>query len=96
LIHIVESPNIQKILNGESIGTEGDWSMEELWRLPVIALYAKIAYKYEGFVDVLNGTFIEEISELLLSATTTSAKGKTIFEVDNAMEILDENIEKKS
>jgi hypothetical protein len=27
LIHIVESPNIQKILNGESIGTEGDWSI---------------------------------------------------------------------
>jgi hypothetical protein len=43
---------------------------------------------------VLNGTFIEEISELLLSATTTGAKGKTIFEVDNAMEILTENIEK--
>jgi hypothetical protein len=57
-------------------------------------MYAKLAYKYEGFVDVLNGTFIEEISELLLSATTTGAKGKTIFEVDNAMEILAENIEK--
>ena len=68
--------------------------MEELWRLPGIAMYAKLAYKYEGFVDVLNGTFIEEISELLLSATTTGAKGKTIFEVDNAMEILAENIEK--
>ena len=94
LIHIVESPNIQKILNGESIGTEDTWSMEELWRLPGIAMYAKLAYKYEGFVDVLNGTFIEEISELLLSATTTGAKGKTIFEVDNAMEILAENIEK--
>jgi hypothetical protein len=88
LIHIVESPNIQKILNGESIGTEGDWSMEELWRLPGIAMYVKLAYKYEGFVDVLNGTFIEEISELLLSATISSAKGKTIFEVDNDMEIL--------
>jgi hypothetical protein len=45
-------------------------------------------------VDVLNGTFIEEISELLFSATTTGAKGKTIFEVDNTMEILAENIEK--
>jgi hypothetical protein len=75
LIHIVESPNIQKILNGESTGTEGDWSMEELWRLPVITMYAKLAYKYEGFVDVLNGTFMEEISGVLLSATTSSAKG---------------------
>jgi hypothetical protein len=45
-------------------------------------------------VDVLNGTFIEEVSELLFSATTTSTKGKTIFEVDNAMEILAENIQK--
>jgi hypothetical protein len=67
LIHIVESPNIQKSLNGESIGIEDDWSMEELWRLPGISMYAKLDYKYEGFVDVLNGMFIEEISELLLS-----------------------------
>jgi hypothetical protein len=94
LIHIVESPNIQKILNGKSIGTEDNWSMEELWRLSDTAMYAKVVYKYEGFVDVLNDTFIEEISELLLSATTTSATGKSVFEVDNAMEILAENIEK--
>ena len=35
-----------------------------------------------------------DLSNFLLSATTTSAKGQTIFEVDNAMEILAENIEK--
>jgi hypothetical protein len=51
--------------------------MQELWRLSGIAMYVKFAYKYEGFVDSLNDTFIEEISELLLSATTNEWKRST-------------------
>ena len=38
--------------------------------------------KFEGFVDMTNGTFIDEISELLQSSHASNAKGKSIFEVD--------------
>ena len=32
-------------------------------------MFAKLTYKFEGFVDVLNGTFIEGITDLLESGT---------------------------
>jgi hypothetical protein len=93
LLHIVEGPMTQKILNGEATGFEHRWTVDELWRLPGIAMFAKLACKFEGFVDVLNGTFIEEIADLLQSATAPGGKGKTIFEVD-AIEELAENIQR--
>ncbi len=85
----------QKILNGKATEVEGLWTVEELWRLPGIAMSAKLAYKFEGFVDVLNGTFIEEIADLLESATAPDGKEKSIFEVDHTIEELAKNIEKK-
>ena len=94
LLHIVEGPMTQKILNGEATGFENLWTVEELWRLPGITMFAKLDYKFEGFVDVLNGTFIEEIADLLESATAPGGKGKSIFEVDHAIEELAENIQK--
>ena len=57
-------------------------------------MFAKLVYKFEGFVDVLNGTFIEEIVDLLESATAPGVKGKSIFEVDHVIEELAENIQK--
>jgi hypothetical protein len=74
LIHIVEGPMTQKILNDEAAVFEDLWTVEELWRLSGIPMFAKLAYKFEGFVDVLNGTFIEEITDLLESATAPGAK----------------------
>ena len=53
---------------------------------------AKLAYKFEGMTDVLNGTFVEEMSDLLGSAT--SGKGLTIYEVDTNFEMMVEMIVK--
>jgi hypothetical protein len=50
--------------------------------------------KFEGFVDMINGTFIDEISELLQSSNASNAKGKSIFAVDHTRETLAGNIEK--
>jgi len=64
----------QKILKGEVTDFEDLGTVEELWRLSGIAMFAKLAYKVEGFVDVLNGTFIDEITDLLRSATAWRVK----------------------
>ena len=53
---------------------------------------AKLAYKFEGMTDVLNGTFVEEMSDLLGSAT--SGEGLTIYEVDTNFEMMVEMIVK--
>ena len=107
-----------KILIDEVTSFEDLWTVSELWRLPGISMFAKIAYKFEGFVDFFNGTFIEEITDLLESTlprltfwnqhypgwrrdywpfginTTPGDKGKSIFEVDHTIELLDANIQK--
>ena len=57
-------------------------------------MFSKLTYKFEGFVDVLNGTFIKEIADLLESATAPGDKGKSNFEVDHTIEELSENIQK--
>ncbi len=74
LLHIVVGPMTQKILKGEVTDFEDLGTVEELWRLSGIAMFAKLACKVEGVVDVLNGTFIEEITDLLRSATARRAK----------------------
>jgi hypothetical protein len=51
LLDIVDGSKTQKILNGEATGFETLWTVEELWRLPSIVIFANLA-------DVLNGTFV--------------------------------------
>ena len=48
-------------------------------------MFVKLAYQFEGFGYVINGTFNDEISELLQFATVSNEKGKTISEVDHVM-----------
>ncbi len=66
--------------------------METLKTLPGILMYSKLAYKFEVMTDVLNGTFVEEMSDLLGSAT--SGKGLTMYEVDTNFEMMVEMIVK--
>jgi hypothetical protein len=64
LAHILDDPAVKNILNGEPRDEENNWTlstlMETLKTLPVILMYAKLAYKFEVMTDVLNGTFVEE------------------------------------
>ena len=42
-------------------------------------MYVKLMYKFEDMTDVLNGMFVEEMTDLL--GSSTSGKGITIYEV---------------
>jgi hypothetical protein len=96
LAHILDGPSIKNILNGEPRDKENDWTlsklMETLTTLPGILMYAKLAYKFEGMTDVLNGTFVEEMTDLL--GSPTSGKGLAIYEVDTNFEMMAEMIVK--
>ena len=48
-------------------------------------MFVKLVHKFEGFGYVINGTFIDKISELLQFDTLSNEKGKIISEVDHAM-----------
>jgi hypothetical protein len=64
---ILKTPEVSKILQGEKLTTES-WAAH-LWQIPVVHVYGRLAYKFEGMTDMINGAFMEDLSELLNSAT---------------------------
>jgi hypothetical protein len=49
-------------------------------------MYGRLAYKFEGMIDVFNGAFMEDLSELLNSATGDQRHRKTFYEIDTEFE----------
>jgi hypothetical protein len=49
-------------------------------------MYGRPAYKFEGMTDMINGTFIKDLSELLNSATGDQRRRKTFYEIDTEFE----------
>jgi hypothetical protein len=43
-------------------------------------------YKFEGMTDMINGAFMEDLSELLNSATGDQRRRKTSYEIDTEFE----------
>ena len=49
-------------------------------------MYGRLAYKFEGMTDMINGAFMEDLSELLNSATGDQRRRKTFYEIDTEFE----------
>jgi hypothetical protein len=49
-------------------------------------MYGRLAYKFEGMADMINGAFMEDLSELLNSATGDQRRRKTFYEIDTEFE----------
>ena len=48
--------------------TESEWAGNP-WLIPAVLMYGRLAYKFEGMTDMINGAFMEDLSELLNAAT---------------------------
>ena len=44
-------------------------SSAQPWQIPAVLMYGRLAYMFEGMTDMINGAFMEDLSELLNSAT---------------------------
>jgi hypothetical protein len=65
---ILKTPEVTKILQGEKLTTESLWAAQP-WQIPAVHMYGRLAFKFEGMTDMINGAFMEDLSELLNSAT---------------------------
>jgi len=54
--------------------------------MPAVHMYGRLAYKFEGMTDMINGAFMEDLSELLHSATGDQRRRKTFYEIDTEFE----------
>jgi hypothetical protein len=81
LRNILKTPEVTKILAGEKLGDESEW-VTKPWLIPALQMWAKLAYKFEGMTEMINGCFMDDLSELLNSATGDQRKRKTFYEID--------------
>ena len=72
---ILKTPEVTKILQGEKLPTESEWAVHP-WLMPAIHMYGRLAYKFEGMTDMINGAFMEDLSELLNAATGDQRRRK--------------------
>ena len=49
-------------------------------------MYRRLAYKFEGMTDMINGAFMEDLSELLNAATGDQRRRKSFYEIDTEFE----------
>jgi hypothetical protein len=82
---ILKTPEVTKILQGEKLTTESLWAPEP-WQIPAVHMYGRLAYKFQGMTDMINGAFMEDLSELLNSATGDQRRRKTFYEIDTEFE----------
>ncbi len=77
---LLDVPMVKKDLQDTSLGDEDDWG-DQTWLIPAISILTRLCFRMEGMSELVNGTFIEDMSKLLSSC----AKGKnrkTFFEID--------------
>jgi len=72
---ILKTPEVTKILQGEKLPTESEWAVHP-WLMPAVHMYGRLAYKFEGMTDMINGAFMEDLSELLNAATGDQRRRK--------------------
>jgi hypothetical protein len=81
---LLDGPLVKKVLQGTSIGDEDEWGAH-VWLIPAVAILTRLCFRMEGMTELVNGTFIEDLSTLL-SSCTDGKNRKTFFEIDKEFE----------
>jgi hypothetical protein len=90
---ILKTPEVTKILQGEKMPTESEWAGNP-WLIPAVLMYGRRAYKFEGMTDMINGAFMEDLSELLNSATGDQRRRLSFYEIDTEFEKMTASLQK--
>ena len=88
---ILKTPEVLKILAGDALGGEQKWATEP-WLMPAMQLWAKLTYRFEGMTDMINGSFMEDLGEILNAVT--GPQRKTLYEADQEFEKMTETLVK--
>jgi hypothetical protein len=80
LYHIVDTAEIRKMLSGENNADEHEWksSLWKMLKIPVIQVWSKLLFQFEGFTDMINDKFVNDLTSLLHDVTT-SGKTQTLY-----------------
>ena len=62
----------------------------EPWLMPAMQLWAKLTYRFEGMTDMINGTFMEDLGDMLNAVT--GPQRKTLYQADQEFEKMCETL----
>jgi hypothetical protein len=80
---ILQTPMVAMTIAGEDIGGEEMWH-ERPWMMPSMQLWGKLSYRFEDMTDMINGTFMHDLVDLLSSVT--GQQRKTLYKIDQEFE----------
>jgi hypothetical protein len=81
----LQNSEVSKILRGAVDDADDVW-LAETWRIPTVQIWGKICHKYEGMTDMLTGTMMEELANIITCATGDALQRGTIYEADQDFE----------
>lgn len=81
---LLDGPLVKKVLQGTPLEDEGQWQ-DEVWLIPAVSILTRLCFRMEGMTELVNGTFIEDLSTLL-SSCAEGKNRKTFFEIDKEFE----------
>jgi hypothetical protein len=85
-LHIILQNNeVSKILRG-AVDDADDELIAQPWRIPAVQIWSKICHKYEGMTDMLTGTMMEELDNIITCVTGDARQRRTIHEADQDFE----------
>jgi hypothetical protein len=82
---ILQNNEVSKILRGAVDDADDEW-IAQPWRIPAVQIWGKICHKYEGMTDMLTGTMMEELANIITCVTGDARQRRTIYEADQDFE----------
>jgi len=82
---ILQNNEVSKILRGAVDDADDGW-IAQPWRIPAVQIWGKICHKYEGMTDMLTGTMMEELANIITCVTGDARQRRTIYEADQDFE----------
>jgi hypothetical protein len=82
---ILQNNEVSKILRGAVDDADDEW-IAQPWRIPAVQIWGKICHKYEGMTDMLTGTMMEELANIITCLTGDARQRRTIYEADQDVE----------
>ena len=82
---ILQNNEVSKILRGAVDDADDEW-IAQPWRIPAVQIWGKICHKYEGMTDMLTGTMMEELANIITCVTGNARQRRTIYEADQDFE----------
>jgi hypothetical protein len=82
---ILQNNEVSKIPPGAVDDTDDEW-IAQPWRIPAVQIWGKICHRYEGMTDMLTGTIMEDLANIITCVTGDARQCRTIYEADQDFE----------